>query len=130
MADRALLHLLAIQLKYPLHCVLVEAQQASGRAVAEGRMLLDQLLDRDAELLLHHRWLTIRALVLGPPQDIEPSAQPTDRDLMTLVFNSLPDRVDHFASSFSRDSNFFCAQLQHGLAVTGIPCSPSDVPPP
>src|SRR5688572_22564925 len=94
-AYRSFLHLPSHQLEDTLNRVLVEAQQMSDRAVAESRMLFNELFDRLCEPILDDRSLLRRAVVHRPARYADPATQLANRYCETVRFQSLADRLDH-----------------------------------
>src|SRR5690606_39724899 len=106
LANRPLAYLPALELEDALHGVLVHAQQPGYGAVAERRLLLDQLLDRLGQLRPHLRRGLGGPVIHRPPRPAEPAAQLGDRNLDPFVLQSLPDRASALSALPSRDSQF------------------------
>jgi hypothetical protein len=108
--NRAFANLPALELEDALHRVRVELEQISHRPVSERRVLLDHLLDRLHQPLLQLRRRLGRLVIDRPARDLKPPTQFADRDIESVLLESLADRLDHFSSSPSRDCNFFLAR--------------------
>ena len=110
--DGALANLPALELKDPLHRVLVEAEQPRDCAVAEGRLGLDHDLDRLGEAGIDLRRRFAWCVVDRPPRHPEPGAELGDRHRDALRKKALLDALNHLSSAASsRACAFFRARI-------------------
>lgn len=110
MSNSPLSDLPALELEDPLDRVLIKPQQMRHRPVAERRLFLDQGLNRFHKGRVHFGRRAAWLVVDAAPRNAKPAAEFGQRNLKTIVFQSLPDAINYGSSLPSRDCNFFRAR--------------------
>src|SRR5690606_37031221 len=105
-----LAHLPTLELEDALYRILVHVQQPCHGAIAKGRLLLNQCLDRARQGFLYLRCRLHGTVVEGPSRDFKPTAQLANRHAVAIILQALLHAVDQFSSLPSRASSFFLAR--------------------